>query len=266
MLTSCMIKDMACRAGADLVGIAPVNRFDGVAGCEHPAAIKPDTKSVIVLAFRYLRGALRGIENGTNWGTLSCSDPVGMSAFLQETTYHFCSQLENEGYEALPLIRHSYDLRNQGVPVSPDRPAPDVIIDMEYAAYAAGLGEMGDGKLFLTPEFGPRQAFSAVLTELELEPDPVFSGEVCDHCGLCAAACPAGALDRNRTTECKYPAGTLKHHPLRVESCQICKTGTSPRPYSLGLEPNRVGAACARACNKHLEETGRLTGGRHIHA
>lgn len=256
MLSSSTVKELARKTGADLVGIASVERFSGVDGCENPVAIKPDTESVIVLGFRYLRGSLRGIENGTNWGTLSGADPVGMSSFMQETTYHFCRKLETEGYEAVPLIRHSYDLRNQGVPVSPDRPAPDVIIDMEYAAYAAGLGEMGDGKLFLTPEFGPRQVFSAVLTELELEPDPVFSGQICDHCGLCAAACPARALDAEKTREHRYPTGTLRHYPLRVESCQICKTGTSPRPYSLGLEPNRVGAACGRACSKHLEEIG----------
>jgi epoxyqueuosine reductase QueG len=260
MLSANIIKKLAKKAGADLVGIAAVSCFEGVESNENPAAIKPDTKSVIVLGFRYLRGSLRGIENGTNWGTLSGADPVGMSAFMQEATYHFCRMLENEGYEALPLIRHSYDLRNQGVPVSPDQPAPDVIIDMEYAAYAAGLGEMGDGKLFLTPEFGPRQVFSAVLTELELVPDPVFEGQICDHCGECVAACPSMALNKNKVVEQQYPAGSLQHYSLRVESCQICKTGTSSRPYSLGLEPNRVGAACGRACNRHLESIGRLTG------
>ena len=152
------------------------------------------------------------------------------------------------------MIRHSYDLRNQGEAVAPGRAMPDVIINMEYAAFAAGLGEMGDGKLFLTPEFGPLQAFSAVLTELDLEPDPVFSGSICDHCGKCADACPAHALDPSRRCTADYPAGQLRHWPLRVESCQICRTGTSPRPYSLGLEPNRVGAACGRACHYHLEE------------
>ena len=96
-------------------------------------------------------------------------------------------------------------------------------------------------------------AFSAVLTDLELEPDPVFPGGLCDHCGACAAACPACALDRNTLTEAVYPAGTMKHWRLRVESCRVCTTGTWPRPYSLGLEPNRTGAACGRACCRHLE-------------
>lgn len=247
-MDSATIKQLALQCGADLVGIAPAERFDGTPMDENPREIKPDVRSVIVLGFRILRGALRGIENGSNWGTYSASDPSGMSTYMQEATYHFCRKIESAGFEALPLIRHSYDLRNRGVPVAPDRAAPDVIIDMEFAAFQAGLGEMGMGKLFLTPQFGPRQVFSAVLTELELEPDPVFSGKLCDNCGQCAAACPARALDTASTT------GVLPHWPLRTESCRICPTGTSPRPYSLGLEPNRVGAACGRACARQFEE------------
>ena len=243
------IKALAVKCGADIVGIAPVERFKDVPMNESPSQIKPDTKSVIVMGFRILRGALVGIENGTNWGSYAACDPSGMCTYMQEATYHFCREIESNGYEALPLIRHSYDLRDTGVSVAPGRAMPDVILDMEYAAYAAGLGEMGMGKLFLTPQFGPRQVFTAVLTELELEADEVFSGKVCDGCGECVKACPACALDSSRET-CQ---GVLKHWPLRVESCQICQTGTAPRPYSLGLEPNRVGAACGRACVRHLE-------------
>ncbi len=246
-MNSAEIKKLAVRCGADLVGIAPAERFAGTPMDERPQEIMPDVRSVIVLGFRILRGALRGIENGSNWGTYSASDPAGMSTFMQEATYHFCREIESAGFEALPLIRHSYDLRNRGVPVAPDRAAPDVILDMEFAAWQAGLGEMGMGKLFLTPQFGPRQVFSAVLTELELEPDPVFSGKLCDSCGQCAMACPALALNTSVTN------GVLPHWPLRTESCRICPTGTSPRQYSLGLEPNRVGAACGRACVRHFE-------------
>ena len=254
MFDAVTIKKLARRCGADLVGIASPERFRNVADDENPRSIKPDTNSIVVLGFRFLKGSLRGIENGSNWGSFSACDPSGMCTYMQEATYYFCRELESEGFEALPLIRHSYDLRNQGEAVAPGRAMPDVIINMEYAAFAAGLGEMGDGKLFLTPEFGPLQAFSAVLTDLELEPDPVFSGSICDHCGKCADACPAHALDPSRRCTADYPAGQLRHWPLRVESCQICRTGTSPRPYSLGLEPNRVGAACGRACHYHLEE------------
>ena len=243
------IKKLALDCGADLVGIASADRFKDQPMEENPLQIKPDTRSVIVLGFRILRGALRGIENGSSWGTYTACDPAGMSAYLVETTYNFCRKLEIRGFEALPLIRHSYDLRNKGVPVSPDRAAPDVIIDMELAAYNAGLGELGMGKFFLTPQFGPRQVFSAVLTELELEPDPVFSGKLCDHCGECVRACPACALNTERVT-----GGTMPHWTLRTESCRVCPTGTMPRPYSLGLEPNPTGAACGRACVRHFEE------------
>ena len=243
------IKEQAKKCGADIVGIASIDRFVNAPMSENPAQIKPDTRSVIVLGFRILRGALRGIENGTNWGSYAACDPSGMCTYMQEATYHLCRLIENNGYEALPLIRHSYDLRETGVPVAPDRAAPDVIIDMEYAAWAAGLGEMGMGKFFLTPQFGPRQVFSAILTELDLAADEPFAGNICDRCGECVRACPAMAINSAVTAS----QGTLEHWQLAVPSCQICQTGTTPRPYSLGLEPNRVSAACGRACVKHLE-------------
>lgn len=251
MIDSTTVKQWGKECGADLVGIASAGRFRDVPGDENPRSIKPDAESVIVLAFRYLNGALQGIGNGSNWGAFSGADPAGMSAYMQEATYCFARRLESAGFEATPLIRHSYDLRNRGVPVSPGVSAPDVILNMEYAAYAAGLGEMGMGKLFLTPQFGPRQVFSAVLTELKLAEDPIFAGGLCKDCDECIRACPLRALDRDRVIAETYPSGTLRHWALLPESCQICKTGTSPRPYSLGLEPCRVGVACGRACNRH---------------
>ena len=79
------IKKLAREMGADLVGIAPIERFENVPMNENPAQIKPDAKSVIILAFRILRGALRGIENGSNWGSYTASDPSGMCTYMQET-------------------------------------------------------------------------------------------------------------------------------------------------------------------------------------
>jgi len=42
-----------------------------------------------------------------------------------------------------------------------------------YADVAAELGEIGWSKVFLTKKFGPRQRFHAIITDLEVEPDPL---------------------------------------------------------------------------------------------
>ena len=55
------IIELAKANGADIVGFAPARRFES----DNPIfKIMPETKTVIGLAFRVLRGIYRGIEEG----------------------------------------------------------------------------------------------------------------------------------------------------------------------------------------------------------
>jgi epoxyqueuosine reductase QueG len=254
MLSKEAVKNAGVECGADLVGVAPVERFKDLPGDANPKSIKPDTRSVVVLAFQIPRGTLRGVEEGTAWNTM-----FQPTVICIDCTYHFCRWLEIQGWEAVPLFNHSRDLRNQGLRVKPDKAAPDVIVDLEYAAHAAGLGQMGAGKLFLTPEFGPRQMFTAVLTDAQIETNPVLNANVCDQCNACVKACPSRALSLEEFTTAKLCEGEARWHKLQVEACQQCRTGTVSLPYTSGIEPFRGYAACSRACVAHLEQSKRLT-------
>jgi len=257
MLNAQEIKRVAREYGADLVGIASIDRFANLPAEASPTSIQPDARAVIVLGFSIPRGGLRGVEAGTAWSTFNLSLPTG--TIVTECTYLVCRHLESEGWEATPLYPQSADLRGQGVRVHPDKPEPNVILDLVYAAHAAGLGEIGRGKFFLTPEFGVRQILTAILTDAPLEADAPFRGSLCDDCGACAEACPARALDRSRLNEAALCEGTARWYPLHLESCRVCKTCVLPMPYSTGSEPLRVAAACGRACVAHLEDSGKLT-------
>lgn len=255
-MTTQEFKDIAKGMGVDLVGVAPIERFALFAPEASPLAIQPQTRSVIVLGFVIPRGALQGMETGTAGYTLGMGIP---GAVALETTYLLCRRLEAEGWEATPVFQQAGDMRGQGVRVSPDKPEPNVILEFDYAAHAAGLGEVGRGKWLLTPEFGPRQMLTIILTDAELEPDAPFSGSVCDECGACAEACPARALDVASLRRAPLCEGEAGWYPLHIESCRVCKTGTTRLPYSTGSEPFRLGAACGRACVAHLEDSGKLT-------
>jgi len=64
-----------------------------------------------------------------------------------------------------------------------------------FAALAAGLGELGLNGVVLTPQFGGRQRFACIITDLELEYDDVYRGsQLCHNCGSCIEACPVQAL------------------------------------------------------------------------
>jgi len=238
-----------------MAGIASIDRFSKLPSDAHPCSIKPDTRTVIVLGLQITRGALRGIEEGTAWETMS----MGSYPIFFEVVYLFSRWLETAGWEAVPLYNYSQQLKNQGVKISQDKPVPNVILDMEYAAHAAGLGTMGMGKFFLTPQFGPRQGFCAVLTDAEIEPDAPFKKSFCDQCNACQQACPAKALSKDIIEEAELCEGKARWRHLDIESCRVCKAGATPLLYSPGHEPNRIGAACGRACVAALEKSGKLS-------
>ncbi len=60
-------------------------------------------------------------------------------------------------------------------------------------AHKAGLGWQGKNNLLVNPEFGSRLRLATVLTDLELEPDPIDDAG-CGNCNICAEHCPVGAI------------------------------------------------------------------------
>ena len=145
------LKRYAREKGADLVGIAPIARFESLRPERSPISIFPECRSVIVLGRRILRGALRGVEEGTNFNST-----YGMFGFrwlednfLSRTTYDVTCHIESHGFEAVPLFGYAPDGMPVGHPVAEGKPAPNVIVDLDFAAQAAGLGEIGLGGFFL---------------------------------------------------------------------------------------------------------------------
>ena len=66
-LTAADVKAKAKALGADLVGIASMDRWEGAPKQCDPRYIFPRARAMVVLAFRIPRGVLRGIEEGTRF-------------------------------------------------------------------------------------------------------------------------------------------------------------------------------------------------------
>jgi len=197
-----MIKDCAIAAGADLCGIASVERFQDAPKEMHPLTLFPEAKSVIVFANRILKGCYKGIQEGTDWSTYWIYGyGTGLYTSLGRAGEAINSLLEEHGYEGVhspgshTLLDEAPPARE---PLAKGKLPPCVTLHMRVAAALAGLGEPGWSKVFLTPEFGPRQRFEIIPTDAELEQDPLFDGQLCDHCQACVRACPGHALGGER--------------------------------------------------------------------
>jgi len=292
------VKEYAKRQGADLVGVASMDRFEGAPKQMDPRYIFPDAKAMMVLAFRIPRGALRGIEEGTYFITYSSLGYAGINFVRQPVVlWSITNYLEDEGYEAVPIHNNfpwcnivtqtgaprpasGHRIERYGteviadssdpwsIPVAPDKPAPDVFVHLRLAAVAAGLGEIGYNHLFMSPEFGPRQRLAAILTDAPLEPDPLYEGQICDRCMLCARDCTGRAISATETEKVVIAGKELEWGKFDVAAC--AKAFQDPPPeynpflgdpsptyfYGRALEGAR---GCIRTCMVHLEETDRLT-------
>lgn len=295
-LTAKEAKEFAKSLGADLVGVASMDRFESAPPEMDPRHIFPDAKSAIVLALRIPRGCFRGIEEGTYFAAMNVIGYGGINlVFGPYLLWRLTQFLEDHGYEAVPISNVDTRLGpGSGRPVAPGKPAPDIFVHLRLCAVAAGLGEIGYSKLLLTPQFGPRQRVAGViLTDAPLEPDPLVPpGTVCDRCKICVEECPAGAISRTETESTRIGEYVYEWGKLDEAKCTLSYAGglrevspfltpeleremslSNPWGSILKIPYNRrawdsvyhhpcpiEGAkGCIRACMAHLEEAGRIS-------
>jgi len=192
--------------GADLVGIAPVERFADAPEGHKPTDFLPECKSVISIAMHIFQGM------GDVWGEY---DEPGktITPYLfygygltniesSRLSNRMAKQLEYLGYKTLCFMPTwtctQYKYFEEMVQANEYRAE----FSHRHAAVAAGIAEFGWSGLALTPEFGAMQRYNSILTSAELEPTPLYDGPaLCqkDKCNTkCARICPADAISENK--------------------------------------------------------------------
>ena len=230
MITSQDIKAAAKRMGADIVGIGSIDRWSTAPIQMDPKQIMPKAKSIIALGFRVLRGSLRGIEEGTYFSNYSAMGYGGITyLYMPMTVINLSKMIEDAGYEAVPMGHQSdwraidnsgYMKENFSRPVAPGKAAPDVMVNLRIAGFLCGLGEIGYSKMLLTPEFGPRVRVGIIITELELEPDPIIEpGTLCNRCMACVRECPGGCIPKDRTIKANVGGYDLEWADVDMDKC-----------------------------------------------
>lgn len=284
--------EIAKANGADIVGFAPISRFD-----KNDAVLKlmPNAKTVIGLAFRILRGIYRGIEEGSTYYQYTTMAVENMEETVMPMAQLKVSMmLEEAGFIALPQRKH------QQIMTEKNSTNPEVAYDAIYrdkgqetqidfvdCAVKCGLGEKGFSGAILTDEFGPMVRYCFIITDAEFDATDVSKPHLCDNCGKCKNACPGKAISDDGTVDpwqcavyyngangTKNPfmppdafsnfdnrleiiAGEAKVTPETAK--KILDNIYFYPPAQHAYQCSICGRACDMACYSHLEEKGVLT-------
>ncbi len=286
------IIDIAKANGADIVKFAPIERFEK----DSPILkIMPDTKTVIGMAFRVLRGIYRGIEEGSTYYQYTTMAVENMEETIMPMAQLKTAMLiEESGFIALPQRRHQQimaETNSTNPEVAYDAiyrsKTAEVQIDFLDTAIKCGLGERGKYNALLTDEFGPMVRYCFILTDAVIEPDKLVTPHLCDNCGKCINACPGKAIDSNGNIDlwqCAvyYNGANGTKNPfmppeafddfdnrLEIIAGEAKVTPETARkildkiyfypPAQHAYQCSICGRACDMECYVHLEEKGVLT-------
>jgi epoxyqueuosine reductase len=180
------IKQFCLNAGADIIGFAPVARWDEyneVPPDFRPRALWEPARSVIVIGVSM---PLPIVETTPSF--LHKETYVAANRILDDLAFNLVRFLNRQGQAAYFFTRDGF----ASLRLLKDR--PQAAFSHVMAAKYAGLGTIGLNNCLLTPEFGPRVRFVSVFTAAILEPDPVMEKDLCIKCEACAKCCPVNAL------------------------------------------------------------------------
>ncbi len=226
MIDSNLIKKIAFECGADLCGIASVERFSGAPEGFRPIDIYEDTKSVVVVAKRFPEGAFLSVSpiSYTVTNDIILNDVV-------KTTCNLCNRLELEvDVIAVPVPGDPYEYWDE------EKCEGRGILSLRHAGYMAGLGVLGKNTLLVNSTFGNRIVLGAILLNVSIEPDDLANYDFCKaNCRVCIRNCPAGALD-GKTVNQKLCRAVSQGYTKKGDHLYLCNNCRKLCPNGRGFE------------------------------
>ena len=226
MLSKEKIKNIAFENGADLFGVASVDRFDNAPMGFHPKDVYSKVESIIAFAIRIPTESLYA-ESPIPYTHVNMLATSKVDAI----TYGISSDLDRLGVKNVVVPSDnpylSWDNINQ---------VGKGIISLRHAGYLAGLGKLGKNNLLINKDFGNMIQIGALLTSIKYESDPLADYEVCPlGCTICLDICPQFALDGETVIQkyCRPLSNYESQKGFIIKKCFECRKNC---PHVFGLK------------------------------
>ncbi|MBN1319387.1 MAG: epoxyqueuosine reductase [Thermoleophilia bacterium] len=214
-LTDESIKAIAKACGADLCGIAPVERFSLAPAGFHPRDVFGQTRSVVAFAVRVPDSAF------------ASPSAVPYTFFANQVlndvcrvAYDLVRRLEGLGVTAVPVPSEPYEFWDISTKTGKG------ILSLRHAAALAGLGTITRNHLLTNRHFGNRIALGAVLLDAEVGADPICDEPRCPaSCNACREGCRAGAISDEGVDQrlCRFVAEGPNERGFYMYWCRTCR-------------------------------------------
>ena len=254
------LREAAFARGIELFGVAPVSRLDEAANQidqhysnteyfiseeqgwglratraiemkgkpKNPAIIEkplvskraanyvPNAKSVIVLGVSFLNGSVKNVGKGPAPKAAHYGVTVHKEMILQNEMIanHLALTLEKYGYHAAVtsdldgLASKSYSWMLPGIRAN------------ALTALCAGMGTLGKNGLVINRDYGSRVRYVAVVTDAELDADPLADNpDACGTCSKCITGCPAASLSDESSVQLQIEGHMYKFAVINRLRC-----------------------------------------------
>lgn len=233
MINSSEIKKILFDLGADLCGIAPVERFKDAPEGFHPKDTFLQCKSVVSFAKRVPKASMlcgnRVVYTHATASTFKELDRICLNA---------CCDLDKLGIGAVMIpsddpFEYWDEEKQQG----------KGILSLKHAGELAGIGTIGKNTLLVNEDLGNMMYLGALLIDVEVDYDPMIKENYClDKCTICIDNCPMKALNGITIDQplCRSHIAVKSNSGFWFYNCYKCRTLCPNMLGPLGKRGNKI--------------------------
>lgn len=210
------IKEIILSLGADVCGIANIDRFTDTPQGFSPTDIFEDCKSVIVFGIALPKGLIQ-VDPRIIYGHFNnCS----------------CQRVDTISFSVAKIIEKKFNCYAVSIPCDgpydfwdEDNIEGRGLISMKHAAVLAGVGTLGKSTLLINSKFGNLLTIGAILTNLNMQSDELCESICIAECKKCIDSCPVGAIEDGNVNQklCRNNTYNKNRRGFDIVNCNNCR-------------------------------------------